>query len=87
KKQKLLQYGQRVWGIEVGSEDRKVDEAIDKTEKFFQSMGIKTKLSDYGITKEQILPIVERFKQRKWKLGEMKTITPERVESILLNAI
>lgn len=87
KKQKLLQYASRVWGIEVGSEDRKVDEAIDKTEKFFQSMGIKTKLSDYGITKEQLLPIFERFKQRKWKLGEMKTITPERVESILLNAI
>lgn len=87
KKQKLVQYGLRVWGIKVGNEDRKIEEAIDKTEKFFQSMGLKTKLSDYGITKEQVLPIIERFKQRKWKLGAMGTITPERVETILLNAM
>lgn len=87
KRHKLLQYGKRVWGIVVGTEDRRVDEAIEKTETFFQAMGIKTKFSDYGITADQLNPIFERFEKRGWKLGEMKTITAERIKSILLSAL
>jgi NADP-dependent alcohol dehydrogenase len=87
KKQKLLQYGHRVWGIEVGTEEMKVEEAIDRTEKFFRSLGLKTRLSEHNITQEQLKPIIERFVNRKWKLGEMKTITPDRVEKILYAAL
>lgn len=87
KRLKILQFAQRVWNIEVGTEDRKVDEAIEKTEAFFQAMGIKTRLSAYGITEEQLKPIFDRFEERGWKLGEMKTITPDRVKSILLAAL
>jgi NADP-dependent alcohol dehydrogenase len=85
KREKLLQYGTRVWGITVGTEDRRIEEAIQKTEAFFRALGIKTKLSEHGVTKEQIAPIVERFKERKWNLGEKRSITPERVEKILLS--
>jgi NADP-dependent alcohol dehydrogenase len=87
KKQKLLQFAKRVWGIDVGTEDRKIDEAIEKTEAFFQSMGIKTRLSNYGITEDQLTPIFNRFDERGWKLGEMKTITSERIKKILLAAL
>jgi NADP-dependent alcohol dehydrogenase len=87
KKQKLLQYGNRVWGIEVGTEEMKVDEAIDRTEKFFRSLGMKTRFSEHNITKEQLKPVIERFVNRNWKLGEMKTITPDRVEKILYAAL
>ena len=87
KRHKLLQYGKRVWEIVVGTEDRRVEEAIEKTEAFFHVMGIKTKLSDYGINADQLNPIFERFEQRGWKLGEMKTITPERIKRILLSAL
>lgn len=87
KKEKLLQYAQRVFGIEVGTEDRKIDEAIEKTEAFFHSVNIKTKLSDYGITKDELKPIIERFSERGWKLGERKSLTPERVEKILHAAL
>jgi NADP-dependent alcohol dehydrogenase len=80
KRQKILQFAERVWGIDVGTEDRKVEEAIEKTEGFFQSMGIKTRLTDYGITEDQLIPIFNRFDKRGWKLGEMKAITPDRVE-------
>ncbi|MBN1989859.1 MAG: iron-containing alcohol dehydrogenase [Bacteroidales bacterium] len=84
KREKLLQYGARVWGITVGTEDRRIEETIQKTESFFRSLGIKTKLSEHGVTKDQIVPIVERLADRKWKLGERRSITPERVERILL---
>ena len=87
KKQKLLQFGQRVWGIEVGNEDQMIDEAIAETEEFFRSLGIKTKLSEYGIKKEQLTPVVERFTSRGWKLGENKSINAERIEKILFAAL
>lgn len=87
KKAKLLQYAQRVWGIDKGTDDKKIDEAIKKTEFFFRSLSMKTRLSDYSINAEQIKPIVDRFTERRWKLGELKTITPERIERILLNAL
>lgn len=87
KHEKLLQYGQRVWGITKGTESERVNEAINKTESFFNSVGIKTKLSEYGITVDQLSPIFERFQKRQWKLGERKNITPERIEIILKNCI
>ena len=87
KKLKLLQYGSRVWGIDVGTEDMRLEKAIDATEMFFQSLGIKTHFSDYGISMDQLNPIVERFKQRGWKMGENKTITADVVGRILNRAI
>ncbi len=87
KNDKLLQYAERVWGISEGSEDERIEKAIERTESFFISMNIKTKLSEYGIDGEKLSPIFNRFYQRKWKLGENKTIDAERVERILTRAI
>jgi NADP-dependent alcohol dehydrogenase len=87
KKLKLLQYGERVWGILNGTEDERVSMAISKTHDFFHSLGIKTHLSDYGVTEDQIKPIVDRFAQRGWKLGENKSITAERIETILKGSL
>jgi len=78
KKGKLLQYGERVWGIKTGTEDEKVNAAIDKTEKFFQSLGIGTHLSDYGVKKDTIDKIVKRFEERKWlSMGDRGLTTPQ----------
>jgi len=86
KREKLLQYGKNVWGIENGTEDNRIDEAIIRTVSFFNSLGVKTKLSAYGITPDQLAPIFERFQSRQWKLGERKNITPNTVELILRSA-
>ncbi|MDA3837865.1 MAG: iron-containing alcohol dehydrogenase [Candidatus Delongbacteria bacterium] len=84
KKEKLLQYGERIWGITEGSEDERIDLAIKKTGDFFKSMGIGIKLSDYGILAEDIQTIVGQLKDHGMvKLGEKKDITPEVVEQIL----
>ena len=83
KQGKLLQYGERVWGIREGSVDERIDEAIRKTEQFFRSVGMKTRLSEHGIGQETIDAIVKRFRDRRWKLGEGGIVTPEKVEMIL----
>lgn len=85
KKEKLAQYGKRVWGITDGSTDDIARAAIVKTEEFFHSMEIKTKLSeytdDYKGTAERIS---ERFTDRGWAgLGEHKNLTPSDVEKIV----
>lgn len=87
KKDKLFQYGEEVWGIKNDGLPKTIERIIDKTEEFFRSLGVKTKLNEYGITKEQTKPIVERFKERGWKLGEQKNITHDVVERILDRAL
>jgi len=78
KKSKLLQYAERVWKITKGTEDERVDAAIKKTVSFFESLGIKTRLSDYGVTRETIDKIVARFEEKKWlDLGDRGLTTPE----------
>lgn len=84
KKAKLLQYGQRVWGITEGSEDERVDKIITRTVEFFESVGIKTKLSDYGVKSDTIDLIVDRLEKRGWKaFGDRQLVTPEVVRQIL----
>ena len=88
KKEKLAQYATRVWGITEGSVEEKATIAINQTEAFFQSMGIKTKLSEYtdkyAGTAEAI---AKRFTERGWiAFGEHKSLKPSDVEQILLNS-
>jgi len=49
KRAKLLQYGKRVWGISEGSEEQRIDAAIEATRRFFEGLGIPTRLSAYGL--------------------------------------
>jgi NADP-dependent alcohol dehydrogenase len=62
KRQKLLQYAERVWHIENGTEDEKIDAAIRKTREFFESLGVKTRLALYGVTADKIPVVVEQLK-------------------------
>jgi NADP-dependent alcohol dehydrogenase len=88
KKAKLAQYGKRVWNLS-GTEDEIAREAITKTEQFFHSLGVATKISDYTADHANSAAIVkERFTQRGWMaLGESQKITPEVAESIVLASI
>lgn len=83
KKAKLLMYAKNVFGIYEGSDDEKINMAISETEKFFQSLGIKTRLSDYEIGQNIVDEIVNRFTERKANLGEHGIVTPEKVKAIL----
>lgn len=82
--QKLLQYGERVWGIVEGDEEERVDLAIAKTRNFFESVGVRTRLSDYGVGLDTIPVIIDRFEKRGFvALGEHKDVNPQTVEQIL----
>jgi NADP-dependent alcohol dehydrogenase len=85
KKEKLAQYGERVWNITEGSIDDKAYAAIEKTVAFFHELGIDTKLSDY--TKEYegtAEEIAKRFTDRGWLgLGEHQSLSPDKVAEIV----
>ena len=84
KRRKLLQYAERIWGINEGSEAARIDAAIDKTREFFEKMQVPTRLSAYGITDKCVPQVVEQLKAHGMlKLGEHQNVTPETVEKIL----
>ena len=84
KKQKLAQYGKRIFNL-TGTEDEIAHEAINKTVVFFHAMGMQTKLSDYINDFDKTADfIVNRFEKRGWLgLGEKQNITLEKVKSIV----
>ncbi len=84
KKDKLAQYGERIFGLKGNVEDV-AENAIEETVSFFHKMGMKTKLSEnvdnYDNTSKFIM---DRFKERGWEgLGEKQNITPEKVRKIV----
>ncbi|MEG2848689.1 MAG: iron-containing alcohol dehydrogenase [Bacteroidales bacterium] len=83
KRAKLLRYAYAVWGITAGSDDERISAAIIATEKFFNSLGVKTKLNDYGIDEITIAEIVKRFTARGWNVGENGIVTPQKAEQAL----
>lgn len=85
KKEKLAQYGERVWNITEGTVEERAEAAIEKTEQFFKTLNIPTRLSDYidqcqGTAEK----VSETLKKRGWiALGEHKSVTPEAVKVIV----
>ena len=83
KREKLLVYARRVWGIDEADEGRAVDEAIERTERFFREVGCPTRLADYGVDPEGWAEIPERVASRWGKIGERRDIGREEVAEIL----
>jgi len=82
KRKKLVQYAERVWNIQENNEDKKIALAIEKTENFYRSLPLKTKLSEHGIGDEVCDKIVKRFAERQTRLGENGSITADTVKEI-----
>ncbi len=80
---KIVQFGQRVWGITEGTKDERIDSTIAATEEFFRSLGLATRLSELGVGEEVVDEIVRRFKQRGTLLGENNNIDYRLVEQVL----
>lgn len=78
KREKLLQYGMRVWGLTGYSDEKIIDEAIRKTREFFESFGVKTYLHEYDIDNNAAEKVIEQLKRHHMTaLGERKNITPD----------
>ena len=86
KSQKLAKLAREVFGCPETDDLKASDCAIKKTEEFFNSIGMPTKLSDYNINPtEAAQRIKERFEKRETLLGEDLKVTPQMVYEILKN--
>ena len=83
KRGKLLQYGARVFGIVTGGEEERIAETIRKTEEFYRSLGLTTRLSEENIGAETIEIIRKRFNERGAAFGENRNVTGEVAKKIL----
>ncbi len=88
KRDKLLQFAERVWHINDTNEDIKIDKAIALTEDFFQKMQVPTRLSEINVTASDIDGIVEKLASHGMTaLGEHSDITIAVSRQILTKAL
>ena len=88
KQAKLLQYGERVWGITSGTPEERVDAAIARTREFFEAMGIPTRLSAYNLGAGAIDAVMAQLEAHGMtRLGEKRDITLEVSRRVLEAAL
>ena len=85
KQGKLLQYGERIWGITSGTTEERVALAIKKTEDFFRSLGLHTRLIEENIGDTTIDEITRRFTERNVAYGEDRDVTAQVAREILIS--
>jgi NADP-dependent alcohol dehydrogenase len=73
-----------VWHITEGSEDARIDAAIERTEAFFREVGVGTRLPDYGLSRDAIPAVLKALEaHRMVKLGETREVTLEVSRKVL----
>jgi NADP-dependent alcohol dehydrogenase len=88
KEGKLLQYAERVWGITEGDVETRIKQVIEKTEQFFHSVQMKTRLSDYDLDATSIDVVIEQLERHGMtQLGERQLVTLECSRNILMNSL
>ncbi|HCE06997.1 MAG TPA: NADH-dependent alcohol dehydrogenase [Oxalobacteraceae bacterium] len=84
KREKLLQYAQRVWNLTQGSEDIRIEAAIAKTQDFFEQMGVKTRLTDYELGIDNIDTVLKQLESHHMvTLGERLDVTLDVSRKVL----
>lgn len=88
KQEKLAQFAERVWHSRREDKALRIEEAIIRTEQFFQQMGVGTRLADYGLNESCIPAICSNLKRfGLTALGERQDIDPDKVARILSHAL
>jgi NADP-dependent alcohol dehydrogenase len=88
KRDKLLQYAARVWNLNDGTEDERIETAIMKTEAFFESLGIPTRLSAYAIGADAIDGLIDQLETHGMTaLGEHQDVTLDVCRRVLEAAL
>jgi NADP-dependent alcohol dehydrogenase len=87
KREKLIQYGKRVWNLSHNNDDALIDAAIAATKNFFEKMGVPTTFKGYGLDGSSIPALVDNvIRHNPNPLGEHADITAEITREILLAA-
>lgn len=84
KRSKLLQLGERVYGITGENETEVIHRVIDRTVTFIHSLGLPASIREAGIDLAVAETIAQRFEKRGASLGEHGIGTPEKIREILM---
>jgi NADP-dependent alcohol dehydrogenase len=88
KHDKLLQYGQRVWGINDGSDEQRIAVTIEATRNFFELIGVPTRLGAYDLSNDAIDLVINQLDAHGMtQLGEHSDVTLEVSRRILIAAL
>lgn len=88
KRDKLRQYAERVWHIDKGNDDERIDTAIEQTRNFFESLGVSTRLRSYGVSPDRIDAVIRALEAHGMTaLGEKREVTLEVSRRILEAAL
>jgi NADP-dependent alcohol dehydrogenase len=88
KRGKLLQYAERIWGINAGSDNERIENAIAATESFFRQMEMPVRLSEIDISQGDIDTLVKLLEVHQMiALGEDQQVTLEVSRKILTDAL
>lgn len=75
KREKLLQYAERVWNLREGDAEQRIDAAIEQTRAFFETLGVKTRLKDYDLEQTAVTTVLKQLEQHGMlQLGEHNDI-------------
>ncbi|MBQ4876766.1 iron-containing alcohol dehydrogenase [Pseudoalteromonas luteoviolacea] len=84
KREKLLQYAERVLGLDTSDEAQAIASAIELTEQFFHRVDMKTRLSDYGVGEEAVDKITAQLERHGMTaLGEQQAVTLDKSRQII----
>lgn len=84
KEAKLLQYAECIWGITEQDKNLAIDQAIEKTEAFFHSVNMPTRLSDYQLDEKVADAVVEQLERHGMtELGESQQVTLDISRAVL----
>lgn len=88
KREKLIQYGKRVWGLSNNNDDQLIDDTITATKLFFEKMGAPTTFSQYGLNGDSIPTLIEKLTlHNSLPIGEKRDITADIARDILVQAV
>ncbi len=81
---KFLEYGINVWDIEEDKNEMAIaNEAIDKSRKFFNSLGLPSKLSEVNISDEKFEDMAKNTIKHYGQVGSFKRLSKEDIVEIL----
>jgi len=83
KRTMLARYARNVWGVAEKDDERAATVGLDRTVEFWRSIGVKTRLSEYGVGEESFAEITKRLGGGGNKMGENGDIGEKDVLNIL----
>lgn len=88
KREKLLQFAERVWEIREGAAEERIEAAIVAMEKFYESLGVPTRMSQYPVSADTPALVAQRLQSRGMtRLGERGDLNPDKVVALLARSL